>query len=100
MFNFDYFPTLEPQTSKTEFHTQSKSEQPYPAQLSYPGEGVRQTNTGGSRVNSEAAKWRKAPASSQPRSPQKPVDRDLLNVPLRDDERPSKLGTPLVTEEF
>lgn len=39
------------------------------------------------------------PVASPPRSPLKPVDRELLRVPVRDDERPSELGTPLVMEE-
>ncbi|XP_053394570.1 uncharacterized protein LOC123524695 isoform X35 [Mercenaria mercenaria] len=75
-----------PMALKTESYSRPIPERPTYGQPPYPGVNLNQNDE---RFNPDA------PAKFQPKSPEKPVDREFLKVPMRDDERPQELGTPL-----
>ncbi|XP_053394563.1 uncharacterized protein LOC123524695 isoform X28 [Mercenaria mercenaria] len=79
-----------PMALKTESYSRPIPERPTYGQPPYPGVNLNQNDE---RFNPDA------PAKFQPKSPEKPVDREFLKVPMRDDERPQELGTPLAEKK-
>lgn len=66
----------------------------------YPEPGQSRNEAGRDSLNQEAKERAMPPVNLPPRSPEKPANPEWLKVPLRDDERPSELGTPMVMDDI